>query len=49
VQGYLFSKPLPAADFDQMLRRSHEQGRSHERATFEGVHLRETMGTAVAG
>jgi diguanylate cyclase (GGDEF)-like protein len=49
VQGYLFSKPLPAADFDQMLRRSHEQGRSLERATFEGVHLRETMGTAVAG
>jgi diguanylate cyclase (GGDEF)-like protein/PAS domain S-box-containing protein len=43
VQGYLFSKPLQAAEFDVMLRESFE------RATFEGVHLRETMGTAVAG
>ncbi|MFC4069414.1 putative bifunctional diguanylate cyclase/phosphodiesterase [Actinoplanes subglobosus] len=43
VQGYLFSKPLPAAEFDVMLRESFE------RATFEGVHLRETMGTSMAG
>jgi diguanylate cyclase (GGDEF)-like protein len=43
VQGYFFSKPLPAAEFDVMLRESFE------RATFEGVHLRETMGASVAG
>ncbi|WP_433795151.1 putative bifunctional diguanylate cyclase/phosphodiesterase [Actinoplanes sp. CA-252034] len=43
VQGYFFSKPLPAAEFDVMLHQAHE------RATFEGVHLRETMGTALAG
>ncbi|MDI6097144.1 EAL domain-containing protein [Actinoplanes sp. NEAU-A12] len=39
VQGYLFSKPLPAAEFDQMLRA----------ASVRGVHLDETMGVAVAG
>jgi diguanylate cyclase (GGDEF)-like protein len=43
VQGYFFSKPLQAPEFDVMLRESFE------RATFEGVHLRETMRTAVAG
>ncbi|MEV4278918.1 putative bifunctional diguanylate cyclase/phosphodiesterase [Actinoplanes xinjiangensis] len=43
VQGYLLSRPLPAAEFDVMLRRSFEK------TTFEGVHLRETIGTAMAG
>ena len=39
VQGYFFSKPLPAAEFDLMLRP----------ASSAGVHLDETMGTTVAG
>ena len=45
VQGYLFSKPLPAAEFDQLLRDSHLLSNP----SFEGVHLHETMGAAVAG
>ncbi|MBB3095280.1 diguanylate cyclase (GGDEF)-like protein/PAS domain S-box-containing protein [Actinoplanes campanulatus] len=43
VQGYLFSKPLPAPAFDRMLLASHE------RATSGGVHLNETTGTVLAG
>ncbi|MEV0903020.1 EAL domain-containing protein [Actinoplanes sp. NPDC049802] len=43
VQGYLFSKPLPGAEFDQLL------WASHERATSGGVHLNETTGTVLAG
>ncbi|SDT48233.1 putative bifunctional diguanylate cyclase/phosphodiesterase [Actinoplanes derwentensis] len=43
VQGYFFSKPLPSPEFEAMLLKSIERG------TFEGVHLDETMGTAVAG
>ncbi len=43
VQGYFISKPRPANEFDLMLEASYE------RATFGGVHLDETMGTAIAG
>ncbi|HWS38875.1 MAG TPA: EAL domain-containing protein [Actinoplanes sp.] len=43
VQGYFFSKPLPDHEFERMLLTSPA------RTTFEGVHLDETMGTAVAG
>ncbi|WP_239145843.1 putative bifunctional diguanylate cyclase/phosphodiesterase [Actinoplanes couchii] len=43
VQGYFFSRPLPAPEFETLLLNSLE------RSTFEGVHLDETMGTAVAG
>ena len=45
VQGYLFSKPLPAAEFGQLLRDSHLL----RNRSFEGVHLHETMRAAVAG
>lgn len=38
VQGYFFSKPLPAPDFDRMLR-----------SPASGVHLAETTGSALAG
>ncbi|MEV6302737.1 EAL domain-containing protein [Actinoplanes sp. NPDC051861] len=43
VQGYFFSKPLPGAEFDRMLR----DGKMI--ISSGGVHLNETTGTVLAG
>ncbi|WP_045747356.1 putative bifunctional diguanylate cyclase/phosphodiesterase [Actinoplanes rectilineatus] len=48
VQGYFFSKPLPAPEFSQMLA-DGVTVESKGITPFGGVHLNETTGTAVAG
>jgi diguanylate cyclase (GGDEF)-like protein/PAS domain S-box-containing protein len=48
VQGYFFSKPLPAPEFDRMLAAGTTVA-DIVNSTFGGVHLNETTGRALAG
>ncbi|MBB2946760.1 diguanylate cyclase (GGDEF)-like protein/PAS domain S-box-containing protein [Actinoplanes lutulentus] len=48
VQGYFFSKPLPAPEFDRMLVAGTTVA-DVVNSTFGGVHLNETTGRALAG
>ncbi len=48
VQGYFFSKPLPAPEFDRLLAAGTTVA-DVVNASFGGVHLNETTGSALAG